>query len=164
MREWLVNGPRLVWGSWSQSLDSSLCMYIELITIRFRWELNLILQNNRDIDRSKLSHVPVQRKAAHAGIECLSSPCPQVPKLFLSCCSSLCGLCISGHFIVQEVPSFHVYIPASRKEQQVKKKGHSSYLLRKILSHFPMTFSLISHWSELSHGCLYSGWLCPTEN
>lgn len=114
--------------------------------------------------RVKLSHIPVQRKAVHAGIECLSSPCPQVSKLFLSCCSSLCGLCISGHFIVQEVPSFHVYIPASRKEQEVKKKGHSSYLLRKILSHFPMTFSLISHWSELSHGCLYSGWLCPTEN
>jgi len=108
---------------------------------------------------AKLSHIPVQRKAAHAGIECLSSPCLQAPKLFVSCCSSLCGLCISGHFIVQEGPSFHVYIPASRKEQEIKKKGHGSYLLRKILSHFPMTFSLISHWSELSHGRLYSGWL-----
>ena len=99
--------------------------------------------------------MPVQRKAVLAGIECLSSPCPQVPKLFLSYCASLCGLCISGHFIVHEGPSFHFYIPASRKEQEVKKKGHGSYLLRKILSSFQITFSLISHWSELSHARLF---------
>ena len=37
--------------------------------------------------------------------------------------------------------------------------GHDSCLVQKILCSFHMTFAFVSHWSELSHVSLYSGWL-----